>query len=60
MPDDIPKEVLEAVKKKARDNKMGCAAAHKLAGDLGVPIPVVGRALDVLGIKIEKCQLGCF
>ncbi|MBN2168906.1 MAG: hypothetical protein JW738_06645 [Actinobacteria bacterium] len=60
MPEDIPKEVLEAVKRQARDNKMGCAAAQKLAHDLGVPIPVVGRALDVLGIKIERCQLGCF
>lgn len=60
MPEDVPQEVLDAVKAKAKDGKMGCAAAHKLARDLGVPIPVVGRALDLLGIKIEKCQLGCF
>lgn len=60
MSDDIPEEVIKAVKEAAEDNRIACGTAHKIARDLGVPIPLVGRALDRLGIKITKCQLGCF
>lgn len=60
MSDDIPEEVITAVKEAAEDNRIACGAAQKIAHDLGVPIPLVGRALDRLGIKITKCQLGCF
>ena len=60
MPEEIPQEVVEAVKKEAVDGKIPCERAQELAGELGVPIPVVGRALDLLNIKIIRCQLGCF
>jgi molybdopterin-guanine dinucleotide biosynthesis protein A len=60
MPDEIPQEVLEAVRKEAVDNKIPCQRAQELAGELGVSIPVVGMALDILKIKIIQCQLGCF
>jgi hypothetical protein len=60
MPEDIPEEVLEAVRKEAVDGRLACARAQALAGELGVPIPLVGRALDLLDIKITECQLGCF
>ena len=60
MPEDIPEEIIEAVKKEAREGRIQCARAQRLAEELGVPIPVVGRALDLLGIKIVECQLGCF
>jgi hypothetical protein len=60
MPEDIPQEVLEAVKREAVEGKIPCARAQALAEELGVPIPVVGRALDLLKIKIIRGQLGCF
>ena len=60
MPEEIPKEVIEAVKREAADGRIPCARAQSLAAELGVPIPVVGRALDLLNIKITACQLGCF
>jgi hypothetical protein len=60
MPDDIPEEVVEAVRKEAAEGRITCARAQQLAGELGVPIPLVGRALDLMGIKIVECQLGCF
>lgn len=60
MPEDIPKEVVEAVKAAAADGRMSCARARELAGELGVPVPLVGRALDLLRIKITSCELGCF
>ena len=32
----------------------------QVAAELGVPLEVVGRALDLAQIKITRCQLGCF
>jgi hypothetical protein len=60
MPEDIPKKVIDAVKEEAVDNKMECERAQALAGELGVPMLVVGQALNLLNIKIIQCQLGCF
>ena len=60
MPEDVPQKVIDAVKKAAADNKIDCERAQALAGELGVPMLVVGRALNLLNIKIVQCQLGCF
>jgi len=60
MPEEIPKEVIEAVKEAAVDNRVTCAQAHWIAADLEVPVPLVGRALDLQEIKLSRCQLGCF
>jgi hypothetical protein len=60
MSEDVPEEVLEAVKNAALDGRIPCDKAQALAGELGVPIPVIGRALDLAEIKIIQCQLGCF
>ena len=60
MPEDVAQEVLDAVKKEAVEGKIPCGRAQELAAELGVPIPEVGRALDLLQIKIVHCQLGCF
>ena len=48
------------VKSIAKDGKITCAQARKLAEDLKVPYGDVGDMLDKLKIKIHKCQLGCF
>lgn len=53
-------EVLEAVKKAAKDGRISCTAARKLAEELKVPPRVVGEACDALKIKIKACELGCF
>jgi hypothetical protein len=60
MPEDIPQKVIDAVKKEAADNRIECKRAQALAEELGVPMIVVGRALNLLNIKIVQCQLGCF
>lgn len=60
MSEEIPERVIEAVKETAVDNRVTCAQAHWIAADLEVPVPLVGRALDLLEIKLTRCQLGCF
>ena len=44
----------------AKDGKITCAQARKLAEDLKVSYSDVGITADKSKIKIHKCQLGCF
>lgn len=57
---EIPEKVLIAVKEAAHEGRLSCAAAQKLAVDLGVSYQIVGAAANQLEIKIHSCQLGCF
>jgi len=57
---ELRTEVLEAVKKAAKDGRITCTAARRVAGELKVTPKVVGEAADALKIKITACELGCF
>lgn len=57
---DISQELLEAVRKTAKDNRLSCAAARKLAKELDIPVKLIGQVADQLNIKIAACELGCF
>ena len=52
--------IARAVKGKMIDGKMTCAAAHKIAAELKVSPAEVGVAMDLMEIRISKCQLGLF
>ncbi len=60
MPEDIPQNIIEAVRKAAVEGRMTCAAAHDLSKELDAPLALIGRALDLVDIKITSCELGCF
>ena len=58
-------DIVAAVKEKAVQREDGrlvlsCAEAFALADRLGVSIGRIGAACDEKGVKIAKCQLGCF
>lgn len=42
------------------DGKLTCAAAFRVAEELGVSPEMVGRAADEAGIRLSRCQLGLF
>lgn len=42
------------------DGTLTCAAAFKVAEELGVPRLIVGRGADALRIPLSRCQLGLF
>ncbi len=44
----------------APEGKIPCAAAFKLAEELGLSRAEMGELLNELRIKIIQCQLGCF
>lgn len=53
-------KIRQAVLKAARDGRLSCAAARKLARELQVPPKEIGAACNHLKIKIHSCELGCF
>ncbi len=54
--DDLKKEILEQVK----NNSITCKKAEEIAEELGFSLEETGRTIDILNIKITKCQLGLF
>jgi len=48
------------IKAAVPEGKIPCAAAFKLAQDLGLSRKEMGELLNELHIKITQCQLGCF
>ncbi len=52
--------VAEALRAKAEDGRISCAAAHRIARDLQVTASEVGIAIDLAEYRINKCQLGLF
>jgi hypothetical protein len=54
--EDLKKEILEQVK----NNSISCKKAEEIAGELGFMLEETGKAIDILNIKITKCQLGLF
>ncbi|MDR1701663.1 MAG: hypothetical protein LBR56_02680 [Sporomusaceae bacterium] len=52
--------IVAKVKEAAKDGRLSCAAAFKLANEENVAPAVIGKAADTAKIKIINCQLGCF
>ena len=49
-----------AVREKAAKGELGCAEAERIGAALGVKLEEVGRTLDLLELRIGRCQLGLF
>lgn len=53
-------EVRDKIRAAAPEDKIPCAAAFRLAEELGISRQELGNLLNDLRIKIIQCQLGCF
>ena len=53
-------EVKNRIRAAAPEGKIPCAAAFRLAEELGISRQDLGNLLNELQIKIIQCQLGCF
>jgi hypothetical protein len=57
----IPNErIAGAVREKAAKGEMACDEAERIGAALGVKLEEVGRTLDLLELRIGRCQLGLF
>lgn len=59
-PDDTSQLVHTLRARAQSESPLSCAEAFQIAHDLDVPLAVVGRTCNELGIKLRMCQLGCF
>ena len=53
-------EIIAKLKEAAREGKIACAVAQKMAVENKIPMKKVGDLLNQMKIKISQCQLGCF
>ncbi|MCE5263218.1 MAG: hypothetical protein LLG97_06765 [Deltaproteobacteria bacterium] len=52
--------VAAAVREKAKGGKITCAEAERTGAGLGVALAEIGRTIDLLELRIARCQLGLF
>jgi hypothetical protein len=50
----------EAIKRKADDGALTCAQASRISDSMKVEMGIIGVTLDLMEIRIGKCQLGLF
>ena len=52
--------VAELIKTRSRDMKISCSDAHEISTELDITPAEVGKTVDLMGILINRCQLGLF
>jgi hypothetical protein len=53
-------KIAAAVRSKASEGELACADAEKIGAKQGAVMAEVGRTLDLLEVRINRCQLGLF
>ena len=56
----LPLTINPAVIKNAAKGTLACAVAFKIAKELGVSPAEIGKTVDLLDLRLNKCQLGLF
>ncbi len=56
----LNEKIANKIKEKLQENKISCAQAHSIAEELDIKPAEVGATIDLLEIRINKCQLGLF
>jgi hypothetical protein len=56
----LNQQVKEKILDKAKNGEIACAVAFQIAEELGVSPAEIGKAMDLLELKLAKCQLGLF
>ena len=57
---ELNKEIAARLQERTSEGKISCADAHAIAVQLKVAPSEVGAAIDLLELRISKCQLGLF
>ncbi len=57
---ELNEEAAAIIRQKASDNEISCAEAHNVAAKLKIEPAEVGTTIDLLEVRIVKCQLGLF
>jgi hypothetical protein len=57
---ELNERIAARIREKASEKKLSCAEAHSIAEKLDVTPAEVGTTVDLLEVRITKCQLGLF
>lgn len=56
----VKTKIVDGLKKHISEGEISCAAAHKVARNMGEMPSEVGFTIDSLEVRIAKCQMGLF
>ncbi len=57
---ELNETIAAKIKEKISEKRISCAEAHSIAAELSVAPADVGAAIDLIEVRIIKCQLGLF
>ncbi len=57
---DQREKLEDSIRNRLADGRLPCSKAFEIAKTLGIPVRTVGDTCNRLGIRINRCQLGCF
>jgi hypothetical protein len=57
---ELNETIAVRIKEKTSENTISCAEAHSIAVKLNADPAQVGTAIDLLEVRINRCQLGLF
>jgi len=58
--DEMLEEIMKRTFKEGEKIRLPCAEALRLAGRYGISPRKIGELCNERGIRISRCQLGCF
>ena len=58
--DIVNPEIKNHILQRSKDGKMSCTVAFEIAGEQNISPDKMGITIDLLNIKMTKCQLGLF
>lgn len=58
--DEVSDELKRAIDARQVDGKINCEAVWEIAAELALAKLRVAGVIEALGLKISRCQLGCF
>jgi hypothetical protein len=56
----LDQAITEAIRRHSVGGKLSCVAAFRIAEEMSIKPSKLGKALDLLEMKITECQLGLF
>ena len=58
--DEVPERLAARLRASAGENGITCTAVWKVADDLGYQRLETSSAVEAMGLRVARCQLGCF
>lgn len=58
--DDVPERLAARLRAQAEGEGITCTAIWQVSDGLGYPRLEAGSAVEAMGLRVSRCQLGCF